>query len=139
MRDSDDVPYFVIERDHGSGIGTFILGALVGAGIALLFAPQTGEETQQEIRERARRLKDGAEDRVRDAQRQLEARMDQAREGVQARVGQVREAVESGRQAARDARTELEHKLEQSKAAYRAGIDAARDAAHEVPEPEASD
>lgn len=140
MKDHDDVPYIVIEKDSGSGLGTFVLGALIGAGLALLFAPQSGEETQEEIRERALRLKEGAEDRVRDAQRQLEARMDQAREGVQARVGQVREAVESGRQAAREARSDIEHKLDQSKAAYRAGIDAARDAAKDTPDgPEASD
>jgi hypothetical protein len=38
----------------------------------------------------------------------------------------VRGAVESGRQAAREARSDLEHRLEQSKAAYRAGVDAAQ-------------
>jgi gas vesicle protein len=132
MRDHDDVPYIVIERESGGGTGAFLLGALVGAGLALLLAPQSGEETQKEIRDRARQLRDSAEDRVRDAQRQLESRLDQAREGVQVRVGQVKEAVESGRQAAREARTDIERKLEQSKAAYRAGVDAARDAAHET-------
>jgi gas vesicle protein len=126
MRDHDDVPYVIIERESG-GFGAFVLGALVGAGLALLFAPQSGEATQQEIRDRARRLKDAAEERVRDAQRQLEERLETARHGIQNRVDAVKEAVDSGRHAAREARTELEQKLERSKTAYRAGLEAARE------------
>lgn len=129
MRDHDDVPYIVIEREGGGGLGSFILGALVGAGLALLFAPQSGEETQGEIRSRALKLKDTAQDRVRGAQSSLENRLASARENVQTRVESVKEAVDTGRKAAVDARDELEKKLERSKAAYRAGIDAAREAA----------
>ena len=130
MRDHDDMPYIVIERE-GGGLGPFILGALVGAGLALLFAPQSGEQTQQELRERARRLKNTAEERVRDAQRQLEERLDSARHGVQGRVDAVKDAVDSGRQAAREARVELEQKLERSKSTYRAGLEAAKTVAAE--------
>jgi len=131
MRDQDEGPYIVIERESGGGLGSFILGALVGAGLALLFAPQSGEETQEELKERARQLRSAAEGRVRDAQRTLEDRMDVAREGVRERVETVKDAVDAGRQAARDARADLERKLEQSKAAYRAGVDAARGAVTE--------
>jgi gas vesicle protein len=126
MRDQDEGPYIVIERGGGSGVGAFILGALIGAGAALLFAPRTGEETQQDIKERALKLKSAAESRMRDAQKQLEDRLDTAREGVQHRVEGMRDAVEAGRKAAVEARDELERKLERSKAAYRAGVDAAR-------------
>jgi gas vesicle protein len=128
MRDHDDVPYIVVEREGGGGLGSFILGALVGAGLALLFAPHSGEETQEEIRARALKLKETARDRVREAQSSFEGRLSTARESVQARVESVREAVDAGRKAAVDARGELEKKLERSKAAYRAGIDAAREA-----------
>ena len=129
MRDRDDVPYIVIERESGGGVGSFLVGALMGAGLALLFAPKTGKETQEELKEKARQLRDATEERVREASRQLEERLDLAREGVNARVDRVRDAVESGRQAAMDAREDLEGKLERSKAAYRAGIEAARTAA----------
>lgn len=131
MSDNEEGPYIVIERETGGGFGAFILGALVGAGVALLFAPQSGEETQEEIRARAQKLKDAAEERVREAQHNLEGRISSARENVQGRVDTVREAVTAGREAARDARDDLEQKLDQSKAAYRAGIDAAKDAAAE--------
>ena len=127
MRD-DENPYIVIERE-GSSLTSFVVGALVGAGLALLFAPRSGEETQAQLREKANQFRGVAEDRVRAAQRDLEARLDRAREGVEARVGQVRDAVEAGRDAARDARADLEQKLERSKAAYQAGVSAAREAA----------
>ena len=127
MRDLDDNPYIVIERDGGGGLGSFVLGALVGAGLALLFAPQSGEETQEEIKARALKFKDVAKDRVRDAQTNIEGRLSTAREHVQSRVESVREAVDSGRKAATDARSDLEEKLERSKAAYRAGIEAAKE------------
>lgn len=127
MRDQDEGPYIIIERDHGGGVGSFLLGALVGAGLALLFAPKSGAETQEELKEHARRLRNAAEERVREAQRQLEDRLDDVREGMQTRFDGVKDAVSAGRSAATDARADLEKKLERSKAAYRAGVQAARE------------
>ena len=127
MRDHDESPVIVIERDSGGGVGSFVLGALVGAGIALLFAPKTGAETQEELMDQARKLRSAAEDRVREAQRQLEERLDDVRDGVSSRYEDVKEAVSAGRDAASDARTDLERRLQRSKAAYRAGVQAARE------------
>ena len=57
-----------------------LLGALVGAGIALLFAPQSGVETRRMLRRRARHLADEAtdkfddiKDRIRHVKRRAEA------------------------------------------------------------------
>lgn len=126
MRDQDDVPTIIIEKDSSGGFGAFVLGALVGAGVALLLAPQSGEETQKQIKRRAEDLRNDAEDRLKAASAELETRLDQARLGVSERVDRVKDAVDTGREAARDARHELESKLETSKQAYRAGVDAAR-------------
>ncbi len=126
MRDRDETPYFIIERG-GGGVAPFLVGALLGAGVALLFAPRSGEETQADIRERAARLRDAAEEHLREAQAQIEERLEQAREELMERVDAVKEAVESGKVTAHEARAELEEKIERSKAAYRAGVDAARD------------
>jgi gas vesicle protein len=131
MRDRDDTPYFIIERDGGSGVAPFLIGALLGAGVALLYAPRSGEETQADIRERAARFRDAAEERFRDAQAQVEERLEQAREELMERVEAVRDAVESGKVTAHEARAELEEKIERSKAAYRAGVDAAHEVAVE--------
>jgi gas vesicle protein len=128
MRNQDESPYIVIERDSGGGAGAFILGALVGAGLALLFAPKSGAETQEDLKRQARKLRSAAEERVREAQRQIEERLGEVRDGVQTRIDNVKEAVSAGRSAATDARTDLEKRLQRSKAAYRAGVQAAREA-----------
>ena len=71
---------FEEERDwRGAGILSLgiIAGALVGAGVALLFAPQSGEETRERIADRARRLGDRADagwDDLRDELRRLRRR-----------------------------------------------------------------
>ena len=48
-------------RDSGSTflIG-FIAGSMLGAGLALLFAPKPGDETRREVAERAQRVRDKA-------------------------------------------------------------------------------
>ncbi len=63
-------------NDDDRGGRTFavgiLLGALIGAGVALLVAPQSGEETRRIIRRRARSLAADAQDKVLDVK--LEAR-----------------------------------------------------------------
>ncbi len=57
----------VAMRHEGRRARTFLaglaIGALVGAGLALLFAPQSGEETRHAVSRRARRLARDARDR----------------------------------------------------------------------------
>lgn len=55
-----------MQDERGSArpfVAGLLIGALVGAGIALLFAPQSGEETRRLIRRRARRLAADARDK----------------------------------------------------------------------------
>lgn len=64
--------------DHHSGralAAGLLIGALIGAGLALLFAPQSGQETRRLIRRKAKHLADDAEERVGD----LKARVRKAR------------------------------------------------------------
>jgi hypothetical protein len=58
-------PYVIVEKG-GSGVGSFIIGLALGAGVALLLAPQSGEETRRGIARRARRAQDAAQDLVED-------------------------------------------------------------------------
>ncbi len=65
-----------MDKEGGSsGIRTFgaglLIGALVGAGIALLVAPSSGEETRRMISRRARRLAEDARDRYEEARHRL--------------------------------------------------------------------
>jgi gas vesicle protein len=134
--DSDEEPYIVIEK-HSGGVGNFLLGALIGAGVALLFAPRSGEETRSDIKRRAR----DAQNRVRDvadevtgqvvdtfegARARVEEQLETARSAIVAKKDQVSRAMDAGRDAAQQARTDLERRLEETKAAYNAGANVAR-------------
>ncbi len=137
MRNHDpDDPYIVIEK-HSGGVGDFLLGALIGAGVALLFAPRSGRETRADITRRAR----AAQDRVRDvaegvteqvvdkfegARTRIEEQIETARSAIVAKKEQVSRAMEAGREAAYQARNDLERRLAETKAAYNAGADVAR-------------
>ena len=136
MRHQDDEPYIVIEK-HGGGVGDFLLGALIGAGVALLFAPRSGRETRADISRRAR----AAQDRVRDvatgmtdqvvdtfetARSRIEEQIESARTAIVTKKEQVTRAMEAGREAAQQARTDLERRLAETQAAYNAGADVAR-------------
>lgn len=107
----------IVEKDarSGVGVGAFLLGAVVGAGLALLFAPRSGEETQRQLRRQARWVRELTGDRVK-----------LLREDLGSRVGAAKGVMDQGRQIATDARGEVEEKLGRTKAAYRAGLEAVR-------------
>jgi gas vesicle protein len=114
MREYDDLPYIVIER-RGDG-GAFLLGVLVGAGVALLLAPRAGAEVRGEFVRAALGVRGAVGDRV-----------EGVRGAVDARREQARSAVRTGREAARDARADLLRRVAEAKILRRAprgGVDA---------------
>jgi gas vesicle protein len=85
-------------RDEGAGAGSvllaFLLGAVSGAAVALLYAPATGRETREYLGERAREGRDRA---TQAAERGRQA-INQGRDTLNA-------AIERGREAYQQART----------------------------------
>ena len=133
----EEQPYIVIEKSTSS-VGSLMLGVAIGAGLALLFAPQAGEETRAALGREAQRARKRAADLATDVTDSVNETIHQARGAVEERLGtarqsidvkrqQVSRAVEAGRQAARDARTDLERRIAETKAAYDAGAQVARD------------
>jgi gas vesicle protein len=53
------------ERGSGSVVVAFVLGAIAGAAVALLWAPAAGEDTRRAIGERAREGKEKASEAAR--------------------------------------------------------------------------
>jgi len=87
-----------MSNDTSSG-GTvmlaFLVGALTGAAVALLFAPASGEETREYLGQRARE----GRARAREA-------LEQGRETYQRQRENLTTAVERGREAFNQARTQ---------------------------------
>lgn len=56
----------VDEADASRGVGTFaagvVFGAFLGAGIALMFAPERGDKTRRRLRRRLQRLREETAD-----------------------------------------------------------------------------
>jgi gas vesicle protein len=122
----DDKPVIIIERSSG-GVGGFFVGLLIGAGAALLFAPQSGEETREQLRDRGRKIRDDAKARAEDLQERIEDGyervkqrvedgVDAARESFKERREEARTAVDAGKGALHSARDELERRLAEKRA-----------------------
>ena len=78
-----------MEYDHETQVINFILGlllgAVIGAGVALLAAPQSGRHTRRRIKKTALTLGDSATDRLDDLAEDVKGRVDDAIEGVRKR------------------------------------------------------
>jgi len=75
----------MIGDDEGSGrpfAAGLLIGALIGAGVALLFAPQSGEDTRRIIRKRAKRLGSQAQDRFEDVKDRIRSARKRAEEAL---------------------------------------------------------
>jgi len=86
-----------MSRDNQAGAGSvmlaFMVGAIAGAAVALLYAPATGEETREFLGNKAREGRDKARDAV-----------EQGREFYQRNREGVATASERGREAFQQAR-----------------------------------
>ncbi len=134
----EEEPYVVIEKQSGT-LSSFLVGLAIGAGVALLFAPQSGMRTRRGIQRRARKAQRAARqvandvtdtvvDTFHDARRRVEEHIDTARQAIEVKKEQVHRAMEAGRAAAQQAREELERRIAETKASYQATESAARPA-----------
>jgi gas vesicle protein len=128
------------EERGGPTFGAFFAGLAIGAGLALLFAPQTGIDTRRNVRRGFRRARRAAENMAYDARERAEQiadatrervadyaerarsrgrriiddvgeRVDDAREAVSRGKRDVDDAMNAGRAAARNARTDIERRI----------------------------
>lgn len=70
-----------IKEKKKTGAGKFILGALVGAGLGVLFAPKAGSETRRELKEKMSELLKKAK----------EIDLDEVKENIASKVEEIRE------------------------------------------------
>ncbi|HEY3282974.1 MAG TPA: YtxH domain-containing protein [Armatimonadota bacterium] len=104
------------QSDHSAlqavllGLG---IGALVGAVVALLLAPQPGSNTRDDVARTANLVKDRAESIIEDLKKSLDEVGQKSKELVDGYKQRVEAAVEAGREAASEKRAELESRLDE--------------------------
>ena len=118
----------VIETDSGGSMKWFVYGALLGAGLGLLFAPRPGVETRSEIGRRARRLREDAEEKIGELAEELETRGRKLKGTVEEWAddvaGEFRDSKRELKRTASSARDDLERRLADARMRRRAAIGA---------------
>ena len=90
------------DRD-GSGFLWFLAGLGIGAAVGVLYAPKSGDELRQQIREVAEDGRNSVKERARQAREQAGGWAEKGRDYLNQQKGQIRSAYEAGRQAYREA------------------------------------
>lgn len=104
--------------EHNAGTSgvvlSFLLGALSGAALAILFAPRSGRETREilgdklrETADRSRRLGEQALEKGREAAEDASGYVERQRDALEKRRDRLAAAVEAGRQAYRDEKEKM--------------------------------
>jgi gas vesicle protein len=95
-----------MSEDYRKIGGAFILGGLVGAAFALLYAPKSGRETRKDITKTARRIKKETVNLVEDAVESINDFADDVKD-------KVSDIIESGKDLSESAKKEILKNLEQ--------------------------
>src|SRR5512138_2262406 len=102
------------DRGTSGVLLSFMLGALSGAALAILFAPRSGRETREmlgeklrETAERSRRLGEQAVEKTREMAEDASGYLDRQRDALEHRRDRLAAAVEAGRQAYRDEKEKM--------------------------------
>jgi gas vesicle protein len=83
-------------------VSYFVAGLGIGAAVALLFAPQSGEDTRKQIAEKAQEGKDYVASKGREIRKHAEDLVDQGKDLVSKQKARLADVLESGKQAARE-------------------------------------
>lgn len=94
-------------ENDGSKFGYFMAGVGIGAILALLFAPRSGEETREYLRERIDEARDATRRRVRELRDQAEELTERGKEFVERQRESVEAAVDAGKQAYREEKRKM--------------------------------
>jgi len=83
------------DGDFGAYLSGFLLGGLVGAAVALLLAPQSGEQTRALISEKAIELKDQVDQKATEARTKAEELAEEAKQKATTLQQQGKDIIET--------------------------------------------
>lgn len=85
-----------------NGLSAFLLGLGVGVGVGMLFAPKSGAETRELIKNKAGESTDYIKQRSNDVKQTASEWVDKGKEAINRQKDTLNDAVEAGRRAYRD-------------------------------------
>ena len=85
-----------------NGLSSFLLGLGVGVGIGMLFAPKSGSETREIIKNKAGEGTDYLKQRGTELKQSASEWVDKGKEALGRQKDNLSDAMEAGRQAYRD-------------------------------------
>src|SRR3974377_1198693 len=99
------------ENNGGSKLAFLLAGMGIGAILALLFAPKSGEETRELIGRRAEEGRDYVTAKGRELRKDAEGLVDKAKEVVTQQKEQLSAALEAGKQAYHEEKAKARERL----------------------------
>ena len=96
------------KEGSGSGMLWFLAGLGIGAAVAILYAPQSGDATREILMAKAEEGREFVKQRAKEAREQAEQWAERGKEVYASQKDQIRSAVEAGRQAYREKVTAVE-------------------------------
>ena len=88
-------------HDESNRIGSFLAGAFIGAGLALLLAPRSGKEIRNFIRDYAGRAVDEINERLPEMKETLDSTFKKGQEAYEGVKEQGQEALKKGKETLR--------------------------------------
>jgi gas vesicle protein len=92
-------------EDNGNRLSYFFLGLGMGVAVGLLFAPQSGEETRDLLKNKADDAKDKLRRKGQEIRETAEEALSRSRESITRQRENLTAAVDAGKQAYREAVT----------------------------------
>jgi len=86
-----------------NGLSSFLLGLGVGVGIGMLFAPKSGKETREVIKNKAGESTDYLKQRSTEIKQTASEWVDKGKDALGRQKENIADAMEAGRQAYREA------------------------------------
>jgi len=107
------------ERDSSSSFLIFLAGGLIGAGIALLYAPLSGEKTRQYLRIQTKRAKRSARHLIENMRENVDSLVEEVKETIdhvieegveltKEKKAELLAAIEAGKKAMEEERKRIE-------------------------------
>lgn len=91
------------QEESGFGAGSvllsFVLGGMVGAGLAFLLSPQSGQETRKKLRELAKDVQEKTSDYMSHAKERAASTVEKGKGAFEEKKSAITAALEAGKEA----------------------------------------